>query len=107
MFSNTKDHQLVVSIRICEGESRKLAENVLLGDLLLEGLPPRLRGETRVSVTFHIDASGILNVRAVDLGTGAEQRASVTPARRTVAGPRWSPLGSASKRCSPDERPKP
>jgi molecular chaperone DnaK len=77
LFSTSRDSQQVVRIRVCQGESRRIDENVVLGDLVLEGLQPRPRGEARIEVTFHIDASGILHVRARDSVTGIEQRASL------------------------------
>jgi molecular chaperone DnaK len=75
VFATSRDRQEIVRIRVCEGESRRLADNVLLGDLVLDGLPPRPRGETRIEVTFQIDAGGILNVTAHDPATGQAQRA--------------------------------
>jgi molecular chaperone DnaK len=67
----------VVRIVVCQGESRRLDNNVVIGDLVLQGLPPRPRGETSIEVTFSLDASGILQVHARDAQTGAEQRASL------------------------------
>jgi molecular chaperone DnaK len=77
VFINSQDGQLAVRIRVCQGESRRLAENVLLGDLVLEGLIPRRRGETKIEVTFEIDPNGLLLVRARDLGTGKIQQATL------------------------------
>jgi molecular chaperone DnaK len=77
VFTTSRDSQDSVRIVVCQGESRKLVNNVVLGDLLLEGLPPRPRGETSIEVTFALDASGILQVRARDAQTGREQRASL------------------------------
>ena len=77
MFATSRDKQQVVRIRVCQGESRRLDDNVILGDLVLEGLPARPRGETAIEVTFHLDANGILQVRARDPKTGQEQRASL------------------------------
>ena len=77
MFSTSRDGQDAVRIRVCQGESRRIDDNVILGDLVLEGLPPRPRGQTAIEVTFQIDASGILQVRARDAHTGQEQRASL------------------------------
>ncbi len=74
LFSTSHDHQQMVRIRVCQGESRRIDENTLLGDLVLVGLQSRPRGETKIEVTFHIDASGILNVRARDSLTGVEQQ---------------------------------
>ena len=77
LFTTSRDSQDSVRIIVCQGESRKLMNNVVIGDLVLEGLPPRPRGETSIEVTFALDASGILQVRARDAQTGREQRASL------------------------------
>ena len=78
MFSTSRDLQNAVRIVVCQGESRRMDNNVVIGDLLLEGLPARPRGETTIEVTFSLDASGILQVRARDSQTGREQRASLS-----------------------------
>jgi molecular chaperone DnaK len=77
MFTTSRDQQSTVRIRVCQGESRRIDDNVVLGDLVLDGLPPRPRGKTSIEVTFQIDASGILQVRARDAETGQEQRVSL------------------------------
>jgi molecular chaperone DnaK len=77
MFTTSRDRQASVRIVVCQGESRKIGDNVVLGDLRLENLPPRPRGETTIEVTFMLDASGILQVRARDAQTGQEQRVSL------------------------------
>jgi molecular chaperone DnaK len=77
VFATSTDLQATVVIRVCAGNSRRIAENTLLGDLVLEGLEPRPRGQIKVAVTFQIDASGILQVRARDQLTGAERRVSL------------------------------
>jgi molecular chaperone DnaK len=98
MFSTSRDQQEMVRIRVCQGESRRMDDNVILGDLVLEGLPPRPRGQTSIEVTFHLDASGILQVRARDANTGQEQRASLdivgaqSPAEVDAARERFSQL---------------
>ena len=74
-FTTSKNHQRTVRIQVCQGESRRLHENVILGDIVLDGLEPRLRGETEIIVTFQVDASGILHVRATDSRTGMERDA--------------------------------
>jgi molecular chaperone DnaK len=74
-FSTSRDMQDTVRIRVCQGESRRLDENLILGDLVLEGLELRPRGQTKIEVTFDIDASGILNVTARDPRTGIQQQA--------------------------------
>jgi molecular chaperone DnaK len=77
VFTTSRDRQDVVQIVVCQGESRRLEQNLVIADLILDNLPPRPRGETQIEVTFAIDASGILNVRARDVLTGKEQRASL------------------------------
>jgi molecular chaperone DnaK (HSP70) len=62
---------------VFQGESRLLHENRRLGALVLEGLPPRPRGETEIEVAFAVNESGMLEVAAVDTLTGAERRATV------------------------------
>jgi molecular chaperone DnaK len=77
IFVTGRDLQDTVRIVVVQGESRRLEANMVLGDLTLSELPRRPRGETSIEVTFHIDASGILQVRARDAHTGREQRASL------------------------------
>ncbi|MCB9559520.1 MAG: Hsp70 family protein [Kofleriaceae bacterium] len=77
MFTTSRDRQDAVRIRVCQGESRRIDQNLIIGDLVLDGLDPRPRGETTIEVTFAIDHSGILQVRARDARTGREQRASL------------------------------
>ncbi|HEU0030910.1 MAG TPA: Hsp70 family protein [Kofleriaceae bacterium] len=77
VFTTSRDRQDMVRIVVCQGESRRLDSNTVIGDLVLQGLPPRPRGETSIEVTFTLDASGILQVRARDTQTGAEQRAQL------------------------------
>jgi len=75
LFTTSRDSQDVVRIVVCQGESRRLDSNVVIGDLVLQNLPRRPRGETSIEVTFSVDASGILQVRARDSQTGTEQSA--------------------------------
>lgn len=77
LFSTSRDHQDSVRIIVCQGESRRLDQNMVIGDLVLQNLPRRPRGETSIEVTFHLDANGILQVRARDSQTGVETRASL------------------------------
>jgi molecular chaperone DnaK len=76
-FSTSRDAQDVVRIAITQGESRRVEENTVIGELVLADLPRKPRGETSIEVTFAIDASGILHVRARDATSGREQRASL------------------------------
>ena len=75
LFTTSRDRQDAVRIVVCQGESRRLDNNTVIGDLRLEGIPARPRGETSIEVTFALDASGILQVKARDALTGREQRA--------------------------------
>jgi molecular chaperone DnaK len=77
VFTTSRDHQDMVRIVVCQGESRRLDKNTVIGDLVLQNLPPRPRGETSIEVTFALDAAGVLQVRARDAQTGAEQRATL------------------------------
>jgi molecular chaperone DnaK len=77
VFTTSRDGQHTVHIVVVQGESRRMHANVVIGDLTLSDLPPRPRGETSIEVTFLLDASGILQVRARDANTGREQRASL------------------------------
>jgi len=77
LFTTSRDSQDSVHIVVVQGESRRLDNNVVIGDLRLDNLPPRPRGETSIEVTFALDPSGILQVRARDAHTGLEQRAQL------------------------------
>ena len=77
LFVTSRDNQENVRIVVCQGESRRIDNNTVIGDLVLQNLPKRPRGETAIEVTFQLDASGILQVRARDSQTGREQRASL------------------------------
>jgi molecular chaperone DnaK len=77
LFTTSRDRQDLVRIVVCQGESRRLDDNIVIGDLVLQNLPPRPRGETSIEVTFALDASGVLHVRARDAQTGAEQHATL------------------------------
>jgi len=74
MFTTSQDFQEAVRAKVCQGESRKLAENQELGAVELVGLAPVPRGKNQIQVTFVMDADGTLQVRARDVKTGAEQR---------------------------------
>lgn len=73
IFSTATDNQPAVSIKVCQGEREMAADNKLLGNFELIGIPPAPRGIPQVEVTFDIDANGILHVSAKDLGTAKEQ----------------------------------
>src|SRR5437762_6562615 len=74
VFSTAEDNQNAVTIRVFQGEREMAADNKLLGQFDLVGIPPAPRGVPQVEVTFDIDANGIVNVHARDKGTGKEQQ---------------------------------
>src|SRR5437588_223620 len=73
-FSTAEDHQTAVTIRVLQGEREMAADNKLLGQFDLVGIPPAPRGMPQIEVTFDIDANGIVNVSARDKATGKEQQ---------------------------------
>ncbi len=78
VFSTTEDDQTVVRIHVVQGEREMAADNKTLGRFELVGLPPAPRGVPQIEVTFDIDADGVVNVSAKDLGTGRSQAIQVT-----------------------------
>ena len=77
VFSTAEDNQPAVSIRVLQGEREMAADNKILGNFELVGLPPAPRGTPQIEVTFDIDANGIVNVSAKDKGTGKEQKIQI------------------------------
>ncbi len=78
VFSTAQDNQTAVTIRVFQGEREMASDNKLLGQFDLIGIPPAPRGMPQVEVTFDIDANGIVNVHAKDLGTNKEQSIKIT-----------------------------
>jgi molecular chaperone DnaK len=78
IFSTAEDNQTTVEIHVLQGERPMAAFNKTLGRFQLVGIPPALRGIPQIEVTFDIDANGIVNVSAKDLGTGNEQKVTIT-----------------------------
>jgi len=77
VFSTASDSQPAVTVKVLQGEREMAADNTLLGEFNLEGIPPAPRGVPQIEVTFDIDANGIVHVGAKDLGTGKEQKITV------------------------------
>ena len=78
IFSTAADNQSAVDINVLQGERQFAKDNKSLGQFRLDGIPPARRGVPQIEVTFDIDANGIVNVSAKDLGTGKEQNITIT-----------------------------
>ena len=78
VFSTAADNQTAVDINVLQGERKFARDNKSLGQFRLDGIPPAMRGVPQIEVTFDIDANGIVNVSAKDLGTGKEQHITIT-----------------------------
>jgi len=78
VFSTAADNQTAVDIHVVQGERQFAKDNKSLGQFRLDGIPPARRGVPQIEVTFDIDANGIVNVSAKDLGTGKEQHITIT-----------------------------
>jgi molecular chaperone DnaK len=77
VFSTAEDNQSAVTLRVFQGEREMAADNKILGQFNLEGIPPAPRGMPQIEVTFDINADGIVEVGAKDKGTGKEQRITI------------------------------
>jgi len=78
IFTTAADNQTSVEIHVVQGERQFARDNITLGRFILDGIPPAPRGVPQIEVTFDIDANGIVNVSAKDLGTGKEQKITIT-----------------------------
>ena len=78
IFSTAADNQSSVEIHVLQGERPMAANNKTLGRFMLDGIPPAPRGIPQIEVSFDLDANGIVNVSAKDLGTGKEQHITIT-----------------------------
>jgi molecular chaperone DnaK len=78
VFSTAADSQSTVEVHVLQGERELARDNKTIGRFHLDGIPPAPRGVPQIEVTFDIDANGILNVKAKDLGTGREQKITIT-----------------------------
>jgi molecular chaperone DnaK len=78
VFTTAEDNQTSVEVHVIQGERAMARDNVTLGRFHLSGIPPAPRGVPQVEVSFDIDANGIINVHAKDLGTGNEQKITIT-----------------------------
>lgn len=78
VFSTAADNQTAVDIHVLQGERQMAGDNITLGRFQLDGIPPARRGIPQIEVTFDIDANGIVNVSAKDMGTGKTQHITIT-----------------------------
>jgi len=78
IFTTAADNQTSVEIHVVQGERQFARDNITLGRFILDGIPPAPRGVPQIEVTFDLDANGIVNVSAKDLGTGKEQKITIT-----------------------------
>ena len=86
VFHTATDNQTEVRIRVYQGDSRESRKNYLLGEFILDGLPPGPRGAVKIRVTFALDANGMVNVTAEDSGTGNARRLRVEASSNLTAG---------------------
>jgi molecular chaperone DnaK len=77
VFSTADDNQPAVDIKVFQGEREFVQYNKLLGEFKLEGIPPARRGTPQIEVTLDIDANGIMNIKAMDKGTGKENKITI------------------------------
>jgi molecular chaperone DnaK len=103
-FSTAQDNQTAVTIRVFQGEREMASDNKLLGQFDLIGIPPAPRGMPQVEVTFDIDANGIVNVHAKDMGTNKEQSIRITASSGLNEEEIKRMVGEAEKHASEDKQ---
>ncbi|HXW98144.1 MAG TPA: molecular chaperone DnaK [Methanomicrobiales archaeon] len=106
IFTTAADFQPEVTIHVLQGERPMAEDNISLGRFNLVGIPPAPRGVPQVEVTFDIDASGILNVTAKDLGTGKEQKMTITASTKLPDGDVKRMVEEAQQFAADDEKKK-
>ncbi len=105
-FSTAGDNQTAVTINVLQGEREFAADNRPLGRFDLVGIPPAPRGMPQIEVTFDIDANGVVNVSAKDLGTGKDQKIQITPSSGLTEEEIKRMVADADKNRSEDEQRK-
>jgi molecular chaperone DnaK len=103
-FTTADDNQGSVEIKVYQGEREIAAYNKLIGNFQLVGIPPAPRGVPQIEVSFDIDANGIVNVGAKDLGTGKEQRITITASRGLSEGDIEQMVRDAESHAEEDQR---
>ena len=104
LFRSAADNQTSVDIHVLQGERPMAADNTSLGRFQLVGIPPAPRGVPQIEVTFDIDANGILNVSAKDLGTGKEQAITITAPNKLSEEEIKQKIEEAKKHAEEDKR---
>jgi molecular chaperone DnaK len=106
VFSTAADNQTSVEIHVLQGERPMAYDNTTLGKFHLIGIPPAPRGVPQIEVTFDIDANGIMNVKAKDLGTGKEQQITITASTKLSKDQIEKMMKEAEKFASDDAKKK-
>ncbi|MDO9534308.1 MAG: molecular chaperone DnaK [Bacillota bacterium] len=106
IFSTAADSQTGVEIHVMQGERPMAADNKTLGRFMLDGIPPAPRGVPQIEVSFDIDANGIVNVLAKDLGTGKEQKVTITASSGLSKEEIDKMMNDAEKHAAEDEKRK-
>jgi molecular chaperone DnaK len=104
IFSTAADFQTSVEIHVFQGEREMAADNISLGRFHLTGIPPAPRGVPQIEVTFDIDANGIVNVSAKDLGTGKQQSITITGSTNLSQGDIEKKIKDAEKYAEEDKK---
>lgn len=106
VFSTAADNQPAVDIHVMQGERQMAADNITMGRFELTGIPPAPRGVPQIEVTFDIDANGIVNVSAKDLGTGKEQKITITSSTNLSDAEVEAKIKEAEKHAEEDKKRK-
>jgi molecular chaperone DnaK len=104
IFSTASDMQTVVTVHVLQGERRMAADNISLGQFNLTGIPPAPMGVPKIEVTFDIDVNGILHVSAKDLGTGNEQKITISASTKLTDDQKEKMVADAEKYEEEDQR---
>lgn len=104
IFSTAADMQTVVTIHVLQGERSRASQNISLGQFNLTGIPPAPMGVPQIEVTFDIDVNGILHVKAKDLGTGNEQKITISASTKLTEDQKDRMVGDAEKYEEEDKR---
>ncbi len=104
IFSTASDMQTIVTIHVLQGERTRASENISLGQFNLTGIPPAPMGVPQIEVTFDIDVNGILHVKAKDLGTGNEQKITISASTKLTDDQKEKMISDAEKYEEEDKR---